>query len=104
MKEGKRRRDEGAPLPLDRVVELYRIPRQTLSYLVREGLLEIEKEPCASLRPEMVERVRLIVSLRRDLGVNMAGVEIILRLRHQLLWARSQKPHVYGEAWVDVSE
>ena len=93
---------EGGVIPLDRVVEVYRIPRRTIRALVREGLLELEATPLPSLRPEMVERVRLIMSLRRDLGVNMAGVEVILRLRHQLIWTRART--AFCDPWMDVPE
>ena len=78
-------------MPVAWVTETYSVSRQTLSLLVREGLVEIEKEGSASfLRPEMIERVRIIMALRKELGVNLAGVEIILRLRHQLLWYRNR--------------
>ena len=95
--------DEGI-LSLDRVVEIYQIPKRTIRALVREGLLEFEATSSPSLRPEMVERVRIIVALRRELGVNMAGVEVILRLRHQLIWARARTQTAFCEPWTDVAE
>ncbi len=103
-KDGTNGGEMGKSLPLERVVKLYRIPKRTIRTMVREGLLEIEPTPAPSLRPEMVERVRLIVALRRDLGVNMAGVEVILRLRHQLVWARTQRRTAFCESWIDVPE
>lgn len=103
-KDGMNGRGADEVIPLDRVVEIYRIPKRTIRALVREGLLELEATSAPSLRPDMVERVRLIVSLRRDLGVNMAGVEVILRLRHQLIWTRERTRTAFCEPWIDVSE
>ncbi len=92
----------GRPMPVEWVTETYAVSRRTLSLLVREGLVEIEKEGTAPfLRPEMIERVRVIMILRKELGVNLAGVEIILRLRHQLLWHRSRLRDSPGEPCID---
>ncbi len=33
---------------------------------------------------EDLERIRMILNLTKDLGVNRAGVDIILRMRHRL--------------------
>jgi MerR family transcriptional regulator/heat shock protein HspR len=79
------------PMPVEWVVATYSIPRRTLALLVREGLIEVDPEdPHPTFRPEMIDRIRTILALRKELGVNMAGVEIILRLRQQLLWYRTR--------------
>jgi MerR family transcriptional regulator/heat shock protein HspR len=80
------------------VVSTYSISRRTVSLLIREGLVELDKsESVPAFRPDMVDRIRLILTLKKELGVNMAGVEIILRLRKQLLWYRAR----YGESSID---
>jgi MerR family transcriptional regulator/heat shock protein HspR len=92
----------GRPMPVEWVTETFAVSRRTLSLLVREGLVEIEKEGAAPfLRPEMIERVRVIMTLRKELGVNLAGVEIILRLRHQLLWHRNRFRDSQSESCID---
>ena len=59
---------------------------QTLRYYERMGLLEPSRSP-GNLRlysPRDVERLRRIKSLITDLGVNLAGVEVVLRLLRQM--------------------
>jgi len=48
--------------------------------LREEGLFEAEE-----LQPEEAEELRVAAVLMTDLGVNAAGVEVVLRLRHRLL-------------------
>ncbi|MCL4485906.1 MAG: MerR family transcriptional regulator [Nitrospirae bacterium] len=90
-------------MPVEWVSETYSVSRRTLAILVREGLVEIERDgSVTALSPEMIERVRMIMALRKDLGVNMAGIEIILRLRHQLLWYRNRSRGQTGESCIDI--
>lgn len=56
---------------------LVRYERLGLVRLVREGEVE-------GYEPAQVRRIWSIVSYQRDLGVNLAGVEIILRLRDRM--------------------
>lgn len=51
-----------------------------LRELRAEGLFEEEE-----ISPEQAEELRVAVELMRDLGVNAAGVEVVLRLRSRLL-------------------
>ncbi len=93
----------GRSMPVEWVSETYAVSRRTLALLVREGLVEMEhKESGTALSPEMIERVRMIMALRKDLGVNMAGIEIILRLRHQLLWYRKRVRGSLDESCIDI--
>ncbi len=65
----------------------FNISRSTLRMLVREGLISPAcdiPEPCLSR--SMVERLEFILYLQRELGVNKAGVEIILNLKSRLEW------------------
>jgi hypothetical protein len=48
--------------------------------LREEGLFEAEE-----LAPEEAEELRVAAVLMTDLGVNAAGVEVVLRLRRRLL-------------------
>jgi len=48
--------------------------------LREEGLFEAEE-----LAPEEAEELRVAAVLMTDLGVNAAGVQVVLRLRHRLL-------------------
>ncbi len=68
------------------VAELYDIHPQTLRLYEREGLLE----PSRSIgntrlyEDSDLERLEVILSLTRELGVNLAGVEIILNMRAKM--------------------
>lgn len=58
---------------------------QTLRLYEREGLVTPQRTKRTRLySQEDVERLAMIVRLTRELGVNRAGVDIILRLRHRL--------------------
>src|SRR6202158_3058895 len=68
------------------VAEQYQIHPQTLRLYEREGLLA----PSGSegntrlYTAEDLERLEVILKLTRDLGVNLAGVEIILNMREKM--------------------
>src|SRR3954465_13442556 len=68
------------------VAEQFDVHRQTLRLYEREGLLKPSRsEGNTRLYTEPdLERLELILSLTRDLGVNLAGVEIILNMREKM--------------------
>ena len=68
------------------VAEQYQIHPQTLRLYEREGLLKPSRsEGNTRLYTEDdVERLEVILKLTRDLGVNLAGVEIILNMRGKM--------------------
>ena len=58
---------------------------QTLRLYEREGLVTPQRTKRTRLySQEDVERLAMILRLTREMGVNRAGVEVILRLRHRL--------------------
>jgi len=68
------------------VAEKYNIHPQTLRLYEREGLLTPSRsEGNTRLYTDHdLERLETILNLTRDLGVNLAGVEIILNMRKRL--------------------
>ncbi len=68
------------------VAELYDIHPQTLRLYEREGLLKPSRSIGNTRLYEDVdlERLEIILSLTRELGVNLAGVEIILNMREKM--------------------
>ncbi|HEY0407520.1 MAG TPA: helix-turn-helix transcriptional regulator [Pyrinomonadaceae bacterium] len=68
------------------VAEQYEIHPQTLRLYEREGLLKPSRsEGNTRLYTDTdLERLEVILSLTRDLGVNLAGVEIILNMREKM--------------------
>lgn len=68
------------------VAEQYAIHPQTLRLYEREGLLKPSRtEGNTRLYTDGdLERLEVILHLTRDLGVNLAGVEIILNMREKM--------------------
>src|SRR6201995_3960935 len=68
------------------VAEQYKIHPQTLRLYEREGLLKPSRtEGNTRLYTESdLERLEWILNLTRDIGVNLAGVEIILNMREKM--------------------
>ena len=68
------------------VAELYDIHPQTLRLYEREGLLKPSRSIGNTRLYEDadLERLEIILSLTRELGVNLAGVEIILNMREKM--------------------
>jgi len=68
------------------VAEQYQIHPQTLRLYEREGLLKPSRsEGNTRLYTDLdLERLEVILKLTRDLGVNLAGVEIILNMRERM--------------------
>ena len=68
------------------VAEMFDIHPQTLRMYEREGLLK-PSQSVGNTRlysDEDLERLEVILSLTRDLGVNLAGVEIIINMREKM--------------------
>src|SRR6185503_9859352 len=68
------------------VAEQYGVHPQTLRLYEREGLIKPSRSAKGTryYTEEDVERLELILNLTRDLGVNLAGVEIILNMREKM--------------------
>ena len=68
------------------VAEEYGIHPQTLRLYEREGLIKPSRSAKGTryYTEEDVERLELILNLTRDLGVNLAGVEIVLNMREKM--------------------
>ena len=68
------------------VADQYGLHPQTLRMYEREGLLKPSRSEGNTrlyTDPDLL-RLELILSLTRDLGVNLAGVEIILNMREKM--------------------
>ena len=68
------------------VAEQYQIHPQTLRLYEREGLLKPSRSDGNTrlYTDEDLGRLEVILKLTRDLGVNLAGVEIILNMRERM--------------------
>src|SRR5215475_9857321 len=68
------------------VAEQFELHPQTLRLYEREGLLKPSRSDGNTrlYADTDLERLEIILSLTRDLGVNLAGVEIILNMREKM--------------------
>jgi MerR family transcriptional regulator/heat shock protein HspR len=74
------------------VAEQYAIHPQTLRLYEREGLLKPSRSEGNTrlYTDDDLDRLEVILHLTRDLGVNLAGVEIILNMREKMGQMQSQ--------------
>ena len=81
-----RRKPDQKYVMISVVAERYAIHPQTLRLYEREGLLKPTRS-AGNTRlydEEAIRRLEIILTLTRDLGVNLAGVEVILNMREQM--------------------
>jgi len=80
----KRRKKRG--YTISAVAEAYDIHPQTLRLYERQGLLKPSRSQGNTryYTEENLNRLELILTLTRDLGVNLAGVEVILNMREKM--------------------
>ncbi len=81
-----RRDSKAACYMIGVVAARYQIHPQTLRLYEREGLLLPSRTEGKTrlYSDEDLERLEFILSLTRDLGVNLAGVEVIMSLRDRM--------------------
>jgi MerR family transcriptional regulator/heat shock protein HspR len=74
------------------VSEKYGLHPQTLRLYEREGLLKPSRSDGNTrlYTEEDLERLEVILQLTRELGVNLAGVEIILNMREKMAAMQAQ--------------
>ncbi|MGH9475548.1 MAG: heat shock protein transcriptional repressor HspR [Terriglobales bacterium] len=74
------------------VAEQYGVHPQTLRLYEREGLLKPSRTEGNTrlYTDEDLQRLEVILSLTRDMGVNLAGVEIVLGLREKMQQMQQQ--------------
>jgi MerR family transcriptional regulator/heat shock protein HspR len=68
------------------VSRMFNLHPQTLRLYEREGLLAPSRSEGNTrlYSDEDLKRLEVILNLIRDLGVNLAGVEVILNMRHKM--------------------
>jgi MerR family transcriptional regulator/heat shock protein HspR len=86
------KRRKGGTYTISAVAAQYEIHPQTLRLYEREGLLKPSRSEGNTrlYTDEDLARLEVILSLTRDLGVNLAGVEIILNMREKMDAMRSE--------------
>ncbi|MBI3406648.1 MAG: MerR family transcriptional regulator [Acidobacteria bacterium] len=69
------------------VAELYKLHPQTLRLYERQGLLKPSRSQGNTrlYTDTDLERLEVILNLARDMGVNIAGIEIVLNMREKMM-------------------
>jgi MerR family transcriptional regulator/heat shock protein HspR len=88
------------------VAEQYEIHPQTLRLYEREGLLTPSRSEGNTrlYTDEDLERLEIILKLTRELGVNLAGVEIILNMREKMEAMQAQIEGFIGTLNQELSQ
>src|ERR1043165_8690523 len=98
-----KKRGKGAYM-ISAVAEMYGIHPQTLRLYEREGLLKPSRtEGNTRLYTEDdLKRLEFILTLARDMGVNISGIAIILRMREQMDLMQQQMGEFLGQMQQEV--
>ncbi len=80
------------------VSEMLGVHPQTLRLYEREGFVHPSRRAGVRIYSEDdVERIRAIINLTRDMGVNLAGVEVILSMRERMQKLQDEMEHMMFE-------
>jgi len=85
--------DKGKPLYMIGVVaDMLKVHPQTLRMYEKKGLIRPSRSEGRTrmYSADDVDEVARVIRLARDLGVNLAGIEIILKMRRRMLDMQSQ--------------
>ena len=85
--------DRGRPLYMIGVVaEMLKVHPQTLRFYEKKGFVRPSRTEGQTrmYSAEDVEEIARLLRLTRDLGVNLAGVEIILKMRRRMIDMQKQ--------------
>lgn len=85
----RRARRKDGKYTISAVAEMFEIHPQTLRMYEREGLLEPGRSEGKTrlYSDDDLEQLEVILTLTREMGVNLAGVEVIIDLREKLIKA-----------------
>lgn len=80
------------------VAELYKLHPQTLRLYERAGLLKPSRSQGNTrlYTDQDLEKLEVILTLTRDMGVNLAGIEIILNMRNKMSEMQQQMEAFIG--------
>lgn len=80
------------------VAELYKLHPQTLRLYERAGLLKPSRSQGNTrlYTDQDLEKLEVILTLTRDMGVNLAGIEIILNMRDKMSEMQQQMEAFIG--------
>ena len=100
----RRKQDLDRPLYMISVVsQMLEVHPQTLRMYEREGFVTPQRINRQRLYSDKdVERLNLVIELTKDLGVNKAGVDIILRMRSRMEAMHREMSEMMGHIDDDI--
>jgi len=99
--------DKGKPLYMIGVVaDMLKLHPQTLRMYEKKGLIRPSRTEGQTRRypAEAVEEIARVTRLARDLGVNLAGIEIILKMRRRMLDMQAQIENLTSYVRTEMGE
>ncbi len=102
----KKRTREPRYVMISVVADQYGIHPQTLRLYERQGLIKPARSAGNTrLYDELaIQRLETILTLTRDLGVNLAGVEVILKLREEMDRVQGELDRLLEEVRRDLAD
>jgi len=93
-------------LMISAVAERFDIHPQTLRLYEREGLITPARSSGNTrlYDEETLKRLEIILTLTRELGVNLAGVEVVLNMREQMERMQSEMDRVLEQVRRQAAE
>ncbi len=88
------------------VADMLKIHPQTLRIYEKKGLVRPSRTVGRTrmYSPEDVEEIARVTRLARDLGVNLAGIEIILKMRRRMLEMQAQIEELTNHVRADMAD
>lgn len=91
-------------IPRDLVASHLAVSTRTLLRYEQLGLVQVSRDgPVEGYKPAQVRRLWSIMSFHRDLGVNLAGVQVILQLCDRMTELHHHLDHLASE-WRSILE
>jgi MerR family transcriptional regulator/heat shock protein HspR len=89
--------DDQTVFSISHIAKMLHVHPQTLRFYERAGFVKpVRTRGETRLYSQQdIAQLRLILHLTRDMGVNLAGVEIILRMQHQLEHVQGEIKHLW---------
>lgn len=101
-----RRKTRAKFLMISAVAERFDIHPQTLRLYEREGLITPARSSGNTrlYDDETLRRLEIILTLTRELKVNLAGVEVILNMREQMKLLQAEMDQVLEQVRLEAAE
>ncbi|MEJ2033037.1 MAG: chaperone modulator CbpM [Deltaproteobacteria bacterium] len=83
---------------ISEVTRIFEVSESTIYRIEAEGFVRARRNERSrkGFAPEDLERIRMVLELSRELGVNWAGIEVILHMRERMLSMQRQVQEIFS--------